>query len=133
MEAPGSNPAEEPNMEGKLVFVVDDQAELAHVVAAYLEKNGLAVATFSSPLHALAAAASSPPDLLLTDFRMDEMDGLTLATKLKQSYPDCKMLIMSALAYDAISHPALREFEFLQKPLRISFVLDKVKTALAAA
>jgi DNA-binding NtrC family response regulator len=109
---------------------VDDEPALADVVAAFLEHSGFDVAAFTSPVQALAAAASRNPDLLLSDFEMREMDGLTLATKLTERHPTCKVLIMSAAIHDANTHPALNRFEFLQKPIALPRLLAKVVETL---
>ena len=114
----------------KLVFVVDDEPALAEVVTAYLEERGFAVATFTSPVTALAASASRKPDLLLSDFKMDGMDGLTLATKLTERHPTCKVLIMSGDIYDATTHPAQNRFELLQKPIPLASLLEKITEML---
>lgn len=117
-------------MKDKLIFVVDDESAIADAVADYLQQNGLEVAIFSSPMLALAAAASCAPDLLLSDFRMYEMDGLTLAAKLKELHPRCKVLIMSGLAQEITPNPSLGEIEFMQKPLRMAILLAKVRAVL---
>ena len=117
-------------MREKLIFVVDDEAQLLELVATFLESNGHAVVPFTSPLQALAAARSTKPDLLLSDFSMDEMDGLTFAAKLRELYPDCKVLMMSGAIHEAEAHPGRKEFEFLQKPLQLSQLLAKVNSAL---
>jgi CheY-like chemotaxis protein len=109
-----------------LIFVVEEELALAEVVAAYLEQSGFAVAAFNSPVKALAASASHKPDLLLSDFKMDGMDGLTLAMKLTELYPTCKVLIMSGNAHDARTHPALSRLEILQKPIPLARLLEKI-------
>lgn len=117
-------------MSSKLVFVVDDEPALVDAVAIYLEQNGFAVATFTSPLKALGASASRKPDLLLSDFKMHGMDGLTLATKLIERHPTCKVLIMSGNIHDATTHPARNRFELLQKPVPLPHLLAKITEAL---
>ena len=119
-----------PTMGDKLIFVVDDEPALAEVVAAYLEQSGFAVATFSGSLMALAAAASRKPDLLLSDFKLDGMDGLTLAAKITERYPACKVLIMSGDIHDATTHPELSRFEILQKPIPMARLLEKFSEML---
>jgi DNA-binding NtrC family response regulator len=117
-------------MSNKLIFVVEEEPALAEVVAAYLEQSGFAVAAFTCPVKALAASASRKPDLLLSDFKMDGMDGLTLATKMTERHPTCKVLIMSGDIHDATTHPARNSFEFLQKPIPMSSLLAKIAEIL---
>jgi DNA-binding NtrC family response regulator len=120
----------EGQMGKKLIFVVDDERAIADTVAVFLEQRGFAVATFTSPVDALAASASRKPDLLLSDFKMHRMDGLTLATKLTERHPTCKVLIMSGDIYDANTHPALNRFKILQKPIPLPSLLAKIAEML---
>jgi DNA-binding NtrC family response regulator len=117
-------------MNKKLVFVVDDETALVAAVAEFLEQQGFAVASFTSPAKALDASVSHKPDLLLSDFNMHGMDGLTLAAKLIERHPTCKVLIMSGNIHDASAHPALNKFELLQKPIPLPRLLAKIVEAL---
>jgi DNA-binding NtrC family response regulator len=114
----------------KLIYVVDDEAPLLDAVAAFLKSRGLVVIPFTSPLQALASAISIKPDLLLSDFSMEEMDGLTFAAKLRELHPVCKVLMMSGAIHEADRHPRHNEFEFLQKPLQLRQLLLKINSAL---
>jgi DNA-binding NtrC family response regulator len=114
----------------KLIFVVDAESALAEVLAIFLGKSGFAVAAFTSPVQALVAAASRKPDLLLSDYTMAEMDGLTLARKLTERHPTCKALIMSAAMDGAPTHSERNSFEFLQKPISLRRLLEKVAETL---
>lgn len=113
-----------------MIFVVDDEAPIVDVVAAFLENNGHTVVTFTSPIQALDTALAHKPDVLLSDFRMSEMDGLTFAVKLLELHPACRVLIMSGDTDEAGRHPARKQFEFLQKPLDLSQLLAKVNSVL---
>ena len=117
-------------MRAKRIFAVDDEALLLEVMATFLEGHGYEVILFTSPLEALAAALSTKPDLLLSDFRMDEMDGLTFASKLIDLHPGCKVLMMSGAIHEAARHPGRKEFEFLQKPLNLTQLLEKINSVL---
>lgn len=109
---------------------MDDEAPLLEAVATFLESNGYTVVPFAGPLQALAQAMSMKPDLLLSDFSMEEMDGLTLAVKLRELHPACKVLMMSGAIHEAGGHPGHKDFEFLQKPLKLSQLLAKINSAL---
>ena len=117
-------------MTEKLIFVVDDAKQVADVIASFLKDAGYNPIIFYNPIDALTASALVKPDLLLSDFRMPTMDGLTLATRLTERYPDCKVLIVTGLPHEAIRHPAFRKFEVLQKPVSLSLLLDKVAEAI---
>jgi len=61
---------------------------------------------------------------------MPKMDGLTLAMNLTERHPNCKVLMMTGLPHDAITHPDFGKFEFLHKPIPLSLLLDKVAEAI---
>ena len=54
------------------------------------------VATFTSPLDAVAYVRSHPVDVVISDYRMPEMDGATLLTMVKKTQPDAARMILSA-------------------------------------
>lgn len=56
------------------------------------------ITTATSPRQALELAAASPPDLLLTDFAMPEMNGIELGLRLRKSRPDLALIVFSGLA-----------------------------------
>jgi DNA-binding NtrC family response regulator len=117
-------------VEDKLIFVVDDEPSVADFIAFLLTRQGYNTVKFYSPLQALAAATSAVPHLLVSDFKMHEMDGLTLATQVKEQNPNCKVLMMSGFGHEAVSHPARGNFEFLHKPVSVVDLLSKVNLAL---
>jgi DNA-binding response OmpR family regulator len=85
----------------KTVYVVDDEAVIAQTLAMILSQSGFAAKAFEKPLLALAAAENVPPDLLITDVMMPEMTGIDLAIRLRDHYPECKVLLFSGKAATA--------------------------------
>lgn len=67
------------------VFMVDDEHLIAQTLAIVLEQEGLKAIAFASPLDAIATARECPPDLLVSDIDMPEMNGADLALRLRQS------------------------------------------------
>jgi CheY-like chemotaxis protein len=77
------------------IFVVDDEPVIASTLAAILQMHGYSARFFTSPLEALAAARSKPPDLLISDVQMPDISGVDLAIQMKAQYPTCKILLFS--------------------------------------
>lgn len=69
------------------VLVVDDEPEIASLLAERLGQDGLAVATASSGRRALAALEQGGVDLVVSDLRMPDMDGTTLAGEIHRRWP----------------------------------------------
>ena len=103
------------------VFVVDDEHVIASTLAQILKLNGYYTTFFTSPLEALAAARSRPPDLLVSDVAMPGISGIDLAIQMKAQHPTCKVLLFSGQAATldlledarALGH----EFDLLLKPV----------------
>jgi CheY-like chemotaxis protein len=68
----------------KLILIVDDNEDVAHIAAAYLSKRGYAVVTATDGPRALALVAERRPDCILLDIMMPTMSGLEVLTRLKQ-------------------------------------------------
>ena len=67
------------------VLVVDDDAQLRAAVARDLESNGFEVRAVESVKDALAALQASPVDVLLTDLRMSDEDGIDLLDQVRRA------------------------------------------------
>jgi two-component system NtrC family response regulator len=78
------------------ILVVDDEKNYLVVMAALLGGEGYEVATAQGGAKALAMAAASEPDLVITDMRMPQMTGLDLIHKLKETAPDLPVIVMTA-------------------------------------
>jgi DNA-binding NtrC family response regulator len=116
-------------MSGALIFVVDDEPAIAEVHTLVLQRNGYNAIAFTNPLTALCAS-DLKPDLLLSDFYMPQMDGLSLATELQMRCPTCKVLMISGAIRQAMNHPAMGRFEFLEKPVPARDLLARIKATL---
>lgn len=67
-----------------LVLIVDDEAHILHVVALKLANAGFEVVTADDGDAGLATALEALPDLVITDFQMPTMDGITMCQRLLQ-------------------------------------------------
>ena len=112
------------------IWVVDDDRAVRFVLAEALRDAGYRVQAFDSARLALAALDDGDaPDLVFTDVRMPELDGLAFLDALKLRAPALPVIVMSAYTDIASTAGAFRggAHEFLSKP----FDLDEA-VALAA-
>ena len=99
---------------GKLrLLVVDDKEQYVNLLTETLSavaRDTEVVASATGGEEALAAVAGTEFDVAVVDYKMPGMDGLELATRLKEAHPGCKVLILTAFT-DQISlindHPAV--------------------------
>jgi CheY-like chemotaxis protein len=82
------------------IVVVDDEPHVAITLSEILERRDYRTVWFTEPVAALALIKAHKPDLLLTDVNMPILDGFDLAICVKRIYPDCPVLIVSAISND---------------------------------
>ncbi len=67
----------------KTVLVVEDEEDIRELVSYHLLKEGYQVAGAASGEEALATATAQPPDLILLDLMLPDLDGLTVCQRLR--------------------------------------------------
>jgi two-component system nitrogen regulation response regulator GlnG len=115
------------------LWVIDDDRAVRFVLAEALRDAGYAVSAFEGARQALAALEDEPaPDLVFTDVRMPEMDGLALLEALKARRPDLPVIVMSAYTDVASTAGAFRggAHEFLSKPFDLDEAVALAERAL---
>lgn len=105
------------------VFVVDDDLDIAKMMAVILQINLFDAIPYSDPVAALQAARLMPPDYLITDIVMPGMNGIDLAIALKQEVARCKVLLFSGQAEASklvkeANDAGGYSFSLLQKPVQ---------------
>ena len=101
------------------IWVVDDDRSVRFVLSEALRQAGFAVQAFDGATAALSALDSEPlPQLVFTDVRMPDLDGLQFLAALKARAPDLPVIVMSAWTDVASTAGAFRggAHEFLSKP-----------------
>ncbi|NOY28010.1 MAG: sigma-54-dependent Fis family transcriptional regulator [Oligoflexia bacterium] len=118
-------------MQAARVLVVDDHKPSATILAATLCDEGYAATALHSGAAGLAALRAQGADVLITDLRMDGMDGIDLLREAKAVDPTLPVVLVTAHATLERAVEATRNgaFAFLTKPLRIEEVLVQVRNA----
>jgi two-component SAPR family response regulator len=116
----------------RILILEDDQA-LRDTLAKMLGKRGYQVDTAGSGSDAVERAAHSPYDLIITDIRMEGMDGLEALEKVKQSQPDIASLVITGYSTEEDSIRAIRlgVGEYLKKPFRLPTLFESVGQLMA--
>src|SRR5262245_29085014 len=117
------------------VLVVDDTIENLRLLSGMLEEHGYEVRPVTNGRQALQAAAHDPPDLVLLDITMPEMDGYEVCRRLRanEHLKDVPVIFLTALTDTA---DKLRAFDmggvdYVTKPFQFEEVLARVKTHVA--
>lgn len=112
---------------GPLVLIVDDESTTADTLAAILRMNGFRSKAVYSGEAALADHPSCP-EVVVSDVYLGGMSGIELAIRLRQTCPNCRILLMSGAAstsslLDAAERDGHR-FEIFAKPFHPATLLD---------
>lgn len=115
---------------GTVLFVVDDEPMLLDLAEVILGPEGFKVQTFRDPHRALAEykAANPPPEIVITDYAMDNMNGLDLARECRRLHPGQKIILVSGTVDEAVY--ALSEVKpdrFVAKPYNVDRFIATVK------
>src|ERR1044071_2379959 len=114
------------------VLVVDDEKNQREIYTLILEDDGYQVTTAQSGEQALRFARENQFDLVLTDYKMTGMDGLTLLGELLKLDPSLIVVMMTAHGSVESVKEALRggAFDYLEKPIDRDQLLKVVQNAL---
>ena len=127
--------AEQEVLQGKeTILLVEDEKALLELCERMLETLGYR--TFSAPFPGaaidMAERFEGEIDILMTDVIMPEMNGLDLAEKLKELYPDIKCLFISGYTDNVIRKHKMqsRGFHFLQKPFSMKELSRRLRETI---
>ena len=112
------------------ILVVDDDAEVRAFVVSCLADFGYAAAEAADGPHALATIAREPPDLVLVDFAMPEMNGAELVRRARLRRPHLKALFMTGYAQAAPLEGEIDGIGVLRKPFKLRELAAKLDAAL---
>ncbi|MBK6685282.1 MAG: sigma-54-dependent Fis family transcriptional regulator [Deltaproteobacteria bacterium] len=115
------------------ILVVDDHLEMAQLLAEQLSEEGHVVDVAGGANQALELARTRLPELVITDLRMEGVDGFDLLASLHQLDPELPVLLMTAFgaietAVEAIKRGA---YHYLTKPFQLDELRVYVERALA--
>jgi two-component system response regulator GlrR len=114
------------------VMVVDDDPALLRLLSMRLSAGGYEVAAVESGEKAIAQVPIFQPHLVITDLRMDGMDGMALFDQIHQRSPALPVIILTAHGSipDAVDATSRGVFGYLTKPFDSRDLLDQVTRAL---
>lgn len=120
------------NITKQYVFFVDDERKVLKIVSSTLEQVGFKVSCFASAAECLKQLHSQKCDLLITDVKMPEMDGIELLTKVKRIIPSLPVLVITGYGDIQMAVKALKvgASDFIEKPLGRQSLLSAVESVL---
>ena len=117
------------------ILIVDDEPDILHLLTRILERFGHTVHQAPDGRTALRMYAGNPADVVITDILMPEMDGLEFLTRVREAFPEARIIALSGgglIAKEEVLRDAVRlgAVGILKKPFTVEQCLEAVRTAL---
>jgi len=114
------------------IFIVDDDDDVVFIFKTYLESKGheiIAVASDGAEAIEKYKNFQEPPDVILMDYRMPNVNGIFATKEILKINPDCKIIFLSADYSIMKKVYELGAIDFLEKPIKFGHllkVLDRI-------
>ncbi len=114
------------------ILVIDDERSIRNIIGELLEMEGHTVRTAENGVQGYEMIGGEAFDLVISDIKMPEMDGIELLDKLIETHPDTTVIMISGhgnidTAVECIKKGA---FDYVEKPIDMNRILVTVKNAL---
>jgi len=125
--------------EKKRILVVDDEPDFAAIVQGNLEKEGFEVEIAYNGVEGLEKVRSNPPDAIVLDVMMPEMDGYKVCRELKadEKYADIPVVLLTAVAshvtstrYSHQDGMSTEADDYIAKPASAEEITESIKRLL---
>jgi signal transduction histidine kinase len=117
-----------------VVYVVDDDPLVTESLGTALRlETGEDIRTFNRPEDALAVLPDAPPAVVISDFKMGPMDGLTLLRRVRDQVPDAVLMLLTGYADKEMAIAAINQvgiYQYIEKPWDLGDLLAKLRAAL---
>jgi two-component system response regulator GlrR len=115
-----------------LVLLVDDDTDLLQLLSIRLKRAGYDVITAPGGRQALVILERRQPRAVVTDLKMDDLDGMALLAEIESRYPTLPVILMTAHGTipDAVEATRNGALAFLTKPLNDAELIEGVRKAV---
>src|SRR5687767_1302023 len=114
------------------ILIIDDDKDLCFVLKRFLSKHGFEVLDAQTGRAALEILDSVEPNLILCDFRLEDMSGSSILKKIKEKIPAVPVIIITGYSNikTAVEVMKLGAIDYVTKPLLPDEILLTIKKAL---
>jgi len=119
------------NKEQIRVLIADDEVEFIATLGARLKLRGFETTTVSSGIAALNAIEQNPPDVLVLDLKMPDLNGLEVLAKVKEDFPVIEVIILTGHGSFEAGKEGMEQgaFDYIMKPVDLNQLIGKIKEA----
>ncbi|NTW24770.1 MAG: sigma-54-dependent Fis family transcriptional regulator [Lentimicrobium sp.] len=114
------------------ILAIDDDSIIRTLLTSILSKAGYEVTTAPDGETGLELAATTNPDLVVTDFQMPGLTGLDVVTELQRTQPGLPVILLTAHGDVALTIKSIQlgAYDFIEKPIQMQELLDVIKNGL---
>ncbi|MCF8062127.1 MAG: sigma-54 dependent transcriptional regulator [Deltaproteobacteria bacterium] len=113
------------------VLIIDDERAILETLEMFLRKNGYEVHTEEDGCKGLDAVGTDPPDVVILDIRLPDMDGLEVLRRIREDQPDLNVIMITAYhdMETTVQAMKLGAYEYIHKPIdvdELEIAIEKV-------
>jgi two-component system response regulator FixJ len=118
--------------DSKRVYIVDDDDAVRDALSLLVETAGYEVEAFETAVSALESCQEGPPDCIITDIRMPEMDGLEFQKKLAEGHIETPVIVITGHGDVPLAVRAMKAgaADFIEKPFSDDAILSSIRTSM---
>jgi len=115
------------------ILILDDEPIVSKRLKPSLEKKGYEVEAFTASADALASVQERRFDIVITDLKMEGVDGMQFLTEVKEKYPDTEVIVITGFATMDTAKESFNKgvFDFLAKPFKLGEITEVIAKAEA--
>jgi DNA-binding NtrC family response regulator len=117
-----------------MILVVDDEPIVGERLKATLERDGHLVTVFADPALALAAIEERTFDIVISDIRMGEVDGIQILEAVLNRSPATRVIMITGYATLELARESLTKgaFDFIAKPFKLGEIRKTLGKAISS-
>jgi two-component system, NtrC family, response regulator HydG len=114
------------------ILIVDDDVDICNLLSKFLTRHGYEVHSSHTGSQAIEFLKKQKVDLVLCDFRLGDMDGSQVLTKVKELLPEAQVIIITGYSDIKIAVNVIKAgaYDYVTKPLLPDEILHTIKKAL---
>lgn len=113
------------------ILIVDDEPIVGERLKSFLEKDNHQVEIFVDPASALNRLNEKNFDIVISDIRMGEIDGIQIMENVIRKAPHCKVIMITGYATLELARESLTRgaFDFIAKPFKLKEIRNTIQKA----